>query len=470
LKNTSPASCTNSSSGKKQQPITPSPYSPLPTPQPIRGILSLGAATPAGLQEKLAAALARVETGWTPPIALPPTADLQARERLFIDFGDHAELLDRLQKARKVMGIAKLADTPQAWQAMQAQGIFRGSGRPAGKIAFLFPGQGSQYVNMGRELTAVSPIVAEVFAAADRVMTPILGRPLTDYLFVDPDDAARMGQAQFDLMQTEITQPAMLTLDIAILRLLQAYGFEPDVVMGHSLGEYAALIAAGILPFADALEAAAARGGEMSKVNIEDKGMMAAVLAPYEVVESTLAAVDGYVVPANINSHSQCVIGGASEAVQRAVQQFQEDGYEAMLLPVSHAFHTSIVAPASQPLRQVLDRLRFSPPGLPLVANVTGDFYPSGIEDIKELLQQQVAAPVQWVKGLETLYAHDVRTFLEVGPKRALRSFANNVFADKDDVLALITNHPKTGELPTFNQALCGLYAAGYGPVSDRYQ
>jgi acyl transferase domain-containing protein/NAD(P)-dependent dehydrogenase (short-subunit alcohol dehydrogenase family)/acyl carrier protein len=453
------------------QTVTPSsPHPVTPSPLPVRGILSLGAATPAGLQEKLAAALARVETGWTPPIILPPMADLQAQERLFIDFGDHAELLDRLQKARKVMGIAKLADTPQAWQAMQAQGIFRGSGRPAGKIAFLFPGQGSQYVNMGRELTAVSPIVAQVFAAADRVMTPILGRPLTDYLFVDPDDAARMGQAQFDLMQTEITQPAMLTLDIAILRLLQAYGFEPDVVMGHSLGEYAALIAAGVMPFADALEAAAARGGEMSKVNIEDKGMMAAVLAPYEVVEFTLAAVGGYVVPANINSHSQCVIGGASEAVQRAVQRFREDGYEAMLLPVSHAFHTSIVAPASQPLRQVLNRLRFSPPSLPLVANVTGDFYPSGIEDIKDLLQQQVAAPVQWVKGLETLYAHGVRTFLEVGPKRALRSFANNVFADKDDVLALITNHPKMGELPTFNQALCGLYAAGYGPVNgDRY-
>ena len=439
------------------------PQTPAVTTRPFRGIFSLGATSPADLKEKLDAALARVENGWTPPLALPPTADLQAKERLFIDFGDHAELLDRLQKARKVMGLATLADTPQAWQAMQAQGIFRGSGPVEGKIAFMFPGQGSQYVNMGRALTAVSPIVTEVFNEADRVMTPILGKPLTDYLFVDPNDSEKMGQAQFDLMQTAITQPAMLTLDMAILRLLQSYGFEPDVVMGHSLGEYAALIAAGIMPFADALEAAAARGGEMSKVQVDDNGMMAAVLAPYDVVEATLAEIDGYVVPANINSHSQCVFGGSSEAVQQAVKRFEEKGYQGMLLPVSHAFHTSIVAPASRPLRQVLDRLRITSPQLPLVANVTGDFYPTEVEAIKDILQQQIASPVQWVKGLETLYEYGVRTFVEVGPKRALRGFAKDVFAQKEDVLALMTNHPKTGELPAFNQALCGLFAAGYG-------
>ncbi|NWF71259.1 MAG: acyltransferase domain-containing protein, partial [Chloroflexi bacterium] len=423
---------------------------------PLRGILAIGASTPQELKEKIDATLKRVETGWTPPLALPSALELNARERLVIDFGDHDELLHRLHIAQKAAGF----DSAQAWKPFQAQGIFRGSGAKPGKLAFLFPGQGSQYVNMGRELAGLSTAVAEVFAEADRVMTPILGKPLTAYIFADGKE--NIAEAEVNLMQTAITQPAMLTLDIAILRLLESYGFKPDMVMGHSLGEYAALIAAGIMPFADALEAAAARGSEMSKVSVDDNGWMAAVLAPYDVVEATLKQVDGYVVPANINSASQCVIGGNSKAVEKAIALFAEKGYKAMQLPVSHAFHTRIVAPASGPLRKVLDRLHIAPPTLPLVANVTGDFYPTTVEEIKDILQLQIASPVQWVKGLQTLYDAGVRTFTEVGPKRALKGFVDDVFGDKHDVLSLMTNHPKNGELPSFNQALCGLFAVGY--------
>ena len=428
------------------------------TAKPIRGIAALGAETPKELKEKLDRYLNRVETGWTPPIELPKRSVIEAKERLIIDFGNHEELVHRLHKAQKVLGF----DNVQAWKAVESQGIFRGSGKPKGKIAFMFPGQGSQYVNMGRELVELSPVVKAVFDEADEVMTPILGKPLTDYIFVDADDNTAVNKATFDLMQTEITQPAMLTMDIALYRLLQSYGFDADMVMGHSLGEYAALIAAGIMPFAHALEAAAARGSEMAAVKVDDNGKMAAVLAPLDVVEATLAEVDGYVIPANINSLSQCVFGGASDAVDTAVKLFQEKEYKVMTLPVSHAFHTSIVAPASEPLREMLDRLDIQSPKLPLVANVTGDLYPTDVTEIKDLLKLQIASTVQWVKGLQTLYAQGMRTFVEVGPKRALRGFANDVFKEKDDVIALMTNHPKTGTLPTFNQTLCGLYAAGY--------
>ncbi|HRQ13822.1 MAG TPA: beta-ketoacyl synthase N-terminal-like domain-containing protein, partial [Promineifilum sp.] len=426
---------------------------------PPRGIVALGANSPDELKNKLDELLLRVDAGWTPPNALPRPVDIRAKERLVIDFGDHEELLDRLQKARKVMGF----DTPQAWKAMEAQGIFRGRGPKPGKLAFLFPGQGSQYVNMGRELAAVSPTVQATLDEADAIMQPILGKPLTSYLFVDANDKAAVSQANFDLMQTEITQPSMLTLDEAIRRLLADYGFEPDMVMGHSLGEYGALVAAGVLPFAEALEAAAGRGREMAKVKVDDNGWMAAVLAPFEIVEATLKEIDGYVVPANINSTSQAVIGGESKAVEAAIKLFQERGYQAMQLPVSHAFHTRIVAPASAPLRKMLDRMHITPPRLPLVANVTGDFYPASENEIKDLLEKQIASPVQWVKGLQTMHNAGVRTFIEIGPKRALRGFVKDVFGDRDDVVALMTNHPKGGELPTFNQALCGLYAAGYG-------
>ena len=205
-------------------------------------------------------------------------------------------------------------------------------------------------------------------------------------------------------MQTTVTQPAVLAMDTAIYELLCAYGFRPDMAMGHSLGEYGALIAAGVFSFPAALEISALRGHEMARASNGDQGWMAAVFAPLEAVEEILAQIDGYVVAANINSYSQCVIGGATDAVAEAIELFNGRGYRAVRIPVSHAFHTRMVAHASEPLRQALDRYEISPPALPLVSNVTGEFYPDDPGAIKDLLERQIASPVQWVKGLETLY------------------------------------------------------------------
>ena len=297
-------------------------------------------------------------------------------------------------------------------------------------------------------------------------MTPLLGKPLTDYIFVDSDDPAVFAKTEDNLRQTAITQPAVLATDAALTGLLAAYGITPDMVMGHSLGEYGALIAADALPFADALEAVSARGREMTNLSVEDNGWMAAVFAPLPEVQRILKTIDGYVVIANVNSNSQAVIGGATAAVQRAMEAFVAAGYNAVQLPVSHAFHTKIVAPASDPLRRTLERLRLQPPSLPIVANVTGELYPMGpgvVPQMLDILAQQVAAPVQFVKGLQTLYAAGVRLFVEVGPKKALQGFVDDVFGDRSDVASLFTNHPKLGDVVSFNQALCGLYAAGLG-------
>ena len=239
------------------------------------------------------------------------------------------------------------------WKALRAQGIFRGHG-PAPKVAFLYPGQGSQYVNMLKPLRAAEPIVAETFAEADRIMTPLLGKPLSEFIFVDKADADAVAKAEDDLRQTAITQPAVLATDLALTRLLAAYGITPDFTMGHSLGEYGALLAADALPFADALEAVSARGREMTRFAPEDKGRMAAVFAPLEEIERILKTVTGYVVIANVNSNHQAVIGGASKPVEQAMEAFQKAGYDVSALSVSHAFHTSIVASASEPLRRVL--------------------------------------------------------------------------------------------------------------------
>ncbi len=193
---------------------------------------------------------------------------------------------------------------------------------------------------------------------------------------------------------------------------------------------------------------------------------MAAVFAPLAEVEKILAGIDGYVVIANINSGQQSVIGGASHAVEQATERFLAAGYNVVPLPVSHAFHTSIVAPASEPLREMLSHLDLRSPQVPVIANVNGEFYPTGNDvapRMLDLLAQQVASPVQFVKGLNTLYDAGARIFVEVGPKKALQGFAEEVLGSRGDVVSLFTNHPKIADPTAFNQALCGLYAAGLG-------
>ncbi len=297
-------------------------------------------------------------------------------------------------------------------------------------------------------------------------MAPLLGRPLSAILFAPEDDAERMAAAENELRATAITQPAVLTVDVALTRLLAAYGLEPDFVMGHSLGEYGALVAAGSLSFAQALEAVSARGREMTRLSVGDPGKMLAVFGPLAEIEKALGEVDGYVVVANINSNTQAVIGGDSEAVDQAAVLLSARGFDCRFLPVSHAFHTRLVAPAGEPLKAMLARLDLRPPRLPVVSNATGDFYPRGddvVPEMMDLLARQIAEPVQFVKGLETLYAAGARVFVEIGPKRALQGFVADVLGHRKDVLSLSTNHPKAGDVASINHALCGLYAAGRG-------
>jgi len=426
---------------------------------PLRGAIVIGAASAAELAERLRVVKKEADAGGAPAPAAPADADLRAPERLAIDYANAADLADRAGSALKALA----ANQPPIWKALRAQGVFRGHG-PAPKVAFLYPGQGSQYVNMLQSLCESEPIVAEIFAEADRVMTPLLGKPLSEFIFVDRADAGAVAQAEEALKQTEITQPAVLATDLALTRLLAAYGIQPDFAMGHSLGEYGALVAVGALPFADALEAVSARGRGMTDVGVVDNGRMAAVFAPLDEMERVLKTVDGYLVIANINSNHQAVIGGASRAVEQAMEVFQKAGYEVAALPVSHAFHTSIVAPASEPLRRVLERLRLESPRLPVVANTNGEFYPVGpnvAPKMVDILAQQVAAPVQFVKGLRTLYDAGARVFVEVGPKKALQGFTEDVLGS--GVVSVFTNHPKVGDIPAFNQALCCLYASGLG-------
>ena len=259
---------------------------------------------------------------------VPPAPDLEvtlrATVRLAIDYADAAELATKADKARKAFA----AGNPAMWRLLKAQGVFLGRG-PAPKVAFLYTGQGSQYVNMLRSLRESEPIVAETFAEADRIMEPLLGRTLSSYIFIDGEDPKAVAQLEQQLLQTEITQPAVLTSDAALTRMLAAHGVKPDMVMGHSLGEYGALVAAGAMDFSSALEAVSARGMGMAHLSIDDNGAMAAVFGPLPEIERIVAEFDGYVVVANVNSNSQAVIGGATEAVEQIIETFQAAGMHA---------------------------------------------------------------------------------------------------------------------------------------------
>ena len=440
----------------KARPVAvPMPLEPVPSEKkPLRGLLVVGGSNETQVKARLSEIPA-------PPREPPAASDLAGDTRLAIDFEDRADFEKKRERVLEAFGFGN----PAAWKMLRAQGAFLRDKEQDGKVAFLYPGQGSQYVNMLRDLWRLEPVVKETFDEADAIMAPFFGRPLTDIIFVEPGDEAKLKEAESQLRQTAITQPAVLAVNVALTRLLGAYGITPDFVMGHSLGEYAALVAAGALPFADALEAVSARGREMTRVSVKDNGLMAAVMAPLEEVERAIAQADGYAVIANINSGQQAVIGGSTSGVTEAVSILEKAGHRVVMLPVSHAFHTEIVAPASQPLMQVLARLALESPQLPIVSNVTGEFYPMGPRvksELIDLLGRQIASPVQFVKGLETLYAAGTRVFVEVGPKRALHGFVEDVLGDRD-VLALLTNHPKIGDVVSFNQALAGLYASGRG-------
>ncbi|MFK7928905.1 MAG: beta-ketoacyl synthase N-terminal-like domain-containing protein, partial [Myxococcota bacterium] len=365
---------------------------------------------------------------------------------------------DRKKKLERAIKVVTKEQNPDL---LRARNIYFEDAPVDGKVAFFFTGQGSQYLNMGLDLAEAYPIVKQTFEEADRIVGPTLGRGITDFIALrDGEDAEAKEQT---LRQTEYSQPATLTLDVAILRLLASYGVYPDMVAGHSLGEYGACVAAGIMDFEQALMAVSARGREMASIKLDDPGKMAGLATNIDVVEEVLAEVQGYVIAANKNCPSQTVIAGASDAVDEAIERFQARGVTVYRLPVSHAFHSSIVAPASEPLRGVLTRLGLKAPRRPITTNVTSEYYPTddtAVDAVIDTLAKQISAPVEWIAQLERMYEDGARVFVECGPKRALTGFAVSILKRRPH-RAYYTNHPKRGGVWAFRDALAGMLAAG---------
>ena len=330
------------------------------------------------------------------------------------------------------------------------------------KVCFMFPGQGSQYVDMMKDLASKYKIVQDTFDEADRYLIDIIGQTLTETLWSKPGETKEhIAEREAAIKRTEMTQPAVLTADIAMMRLLSSFGIKPDVVMGHSLGEYAAAVAADIFDFETGLKAVCTRGKVMSEIRVEDNGKMASVAAPVEKVEPELSRISGYVAVANKNCPTQTVIAGASKSVDDAVAMFTAMGIQAVQIPVSHAFHSAIVRPVMPQYRAFLDTLKFNSPKMPITTNVTAEFYPSDPEKIKDLMVTQISHSVEWIKQLKTTYDSGVRLFVECGPKRVLSALATNTLADKKDIKVVASNHPKKGGIVEFNDLFANFISSG---------
>ena len=283
--------------------------------------------------------------------------------------------------------------------------------------AFVFPGQGAQFVGMGKDLYENNPLAKEMFEKANEV----LGFRITDLMFDGTED---------DLKQTKVTQPAVFIHSVILAKTL-GDAFKPDMVAGHSLGEFSALVAAGVLPFEQGLKLVEARALAMQKACEAAPSTMAAIIGlPDEKVEEICAKIEGICVPANYNSPGQVVISGEIESVNAACEKFKEAGAKrALPLKVGGAFHSPLMEPARAELAKAIEEADFSEPICPIYQDVDAKPHTDAAE-IKENLIKQLTAPVRWSQIMAAMVADGMTEATELGPGKVLQGLIGRTYRD----------------------------------------
>ncbi|MCX4546088.1 type I polyketide synthase [Streptomyces sp. NBC_01565] len=418
------------------------PQAPAPAPvdgAPVPWILSArGADALRGQAAKLRTALAAQHTADAAHTLA--TARTAMEHRAVVIGADAAELL------RGVEAVAAGAAAPH---------VVRGTARNTGRTAFLFTGQGSQRLRMGRELHAAHPVFAKAFDAVRDALDVHLDVPLTEVLFADEDP----GQL---LNRTEFTQPALFAVEVALYRLAESWGIRPDYVTGHSIGEIAAAHVAGVLSLADAAHLVAARGRLMQA--LPGGGAMTAIEATEAEVLAALAGREERASIAALNGPRSVVVSGDADVVAEIASHFGEQGRRTKELPVSHAFHSPHMDGMLEEFAAVVAGLSFAAPRIPLVSDVTGE-----LATAEELCRpgywaEHVRRPVRFADAVETLYAQRVRTFVEIGPDGTLSGLVKACLGDERQALVVPLLRRGRTEPAAALTALAELFVHGHAP------
>ena len=364
----------------------------------------------------------------------------------------------------------QVATAQRALNGERVRGVHLGTGLEAPSVGFLFPGQGSQYVEMGRTVALRHPVVRAAYDAADEAFRVAGREPISRRVFPPPtwtDAAAKLDSHA--LRQTEWAQPAIGAFSKGLLDLVSRFGIAPTAVAGHSYGELVALHAAGVLS-ADALWELSRVRGEAMSASDQDRGTMAAINGPLREIEKVLEGLDDGVLLANRNHPEQGVISGSREGVAKALEALAEAGLSGKELQVAAAFHSELVADARKPLADALETIEFGAPSVPVFANATAAPYPSDPEKARQLLADQIITPVDFAGIIAAMVDAGVDTFIEIGPRGVLTGLVRNtVKTHTGTLVALDGLHDREDGDTQLKEALAVLAAAGVPLTVDPF-
>ncbi len=347
-----------------------------------------------------------------------------------------------------------------------------------GKLAILFPGQGSQYTGMARELSLHFPQCAETLSQADAVLRAPFGQRFGEGArlsrFIFPRAAYSEGdkaRARQELTATDVAQPALGAVEVAMFRLAQSFGIRADMLAGHSYGEFVALFAGGAIDFDGLMSLSAARGRfivDAAKAEGAELGTMAAVQAPREAVETAIADIDGVII-ANHNAPTQSIISGSRAGVLAASEQLAKAGFDVTEIPVAAAFHSSLVKPAQRELAALIAATPWKPTETPVYSNTTARPHAVEVAKTQKQMAEHLVRPVEFVSEIEAMYQDGARIFLEVGPKAVLSRLTAKILAGQPhSAIAFDDGSGLNGMLGALAQLACAGVAIDTQPLFER--